>query len=171
MQGKIAGIVSFQRSGEPGADNADFFIRGVGTFGANNRSLILIDNIEVSADVLTRLPVDDIENFSILWDATAVYGSRGANGVMLVTTKTGREGSAKISFRTEQRISTPTQKLKIADPVTWMKMFNEAVTTRNPLDLEPYSQAKIENTQAGNAPIAYPAVDWLNELTRQSTTT
>lgn len=132
LQGKVAGVVSFQRSGEPGGDNADFFIRGVGTFGTNNRPLILVDNMEVTADDLARIPVDDIENFSILRDATAsaVYGSRGANGVVLVTTKVGRDGPATINFRAEQRISTPTQTLKFADPVTWMKMYNEAVITR-----------------------------------------
>src|SRR5690606_2363106 len=78
MQGKVAGMIAFQRSGEPGLDNADFFIRGVGTFGVNQRPLILVDNMEVTSDDLARIPVDDIESFSILRDATAsaVYGSR-----------------------------------------------------------------------------------------------
>ncbi len=173
LQGKVAGIVSFQRSGEPGMDNADFFVRGVGTFGTNNRPLILIDNMEVSTDDLARIPVDDIESFSILKDATAsaVYGSRGANGVVLVTTKTGKEGPASISFKAEQRISAPTQRLKLADPVTWMKMYNEAVLTRDPLGIEPYSQFKIEKTEEGADPLQYPAVDWLETLTKQTTTT
>ncbi len=173
LQGKVAGIVSFQRSGEPGADNADFFIRGVGTFGTNNKPLILVDNMEVSTDDLARIPVDDIESFSVLKDATAsaVYGSRGANGVILVTTKTGKEGPAKINFRAEQRVSTPTEKLKFADPVTWMKMYNEAVTTRDPLGVEPYSQEKIDKTADGSNPMLYPAVDWLNTLTKTTTTT
>jgi TonB-dependent SusC/RagA subfamily outer membrane receptor len=129
--------------------------------------------MEVTADDLARIPVDDIENFSILRDATAsaVYGSRGANGVVLVTTKVGRDGPATISFRAEQRISTPTQTLKFADPVTWMKMYNEAVTTRDPLGVEPYGQYKIERTAAGDDPITYPAVDWLNALTKKTTTT
>lgn len=148
LQGKVAGVVSFQRSGEPGADNADFFIRGVGTFGANQRPLILLDNMEVSTEDLARIPLDDIENFSILRDATAaaVYGSRGANGVLLVTTKQGKDGPATIAIRAEQRVSTATQTLKFADPVTWMKMYNEAVLTRDPLGVEPYSQFKIEKT-------------------------
>ncbi|MGC4234060.1 MAG: TonB-dependent receptor [Niabella sp.] len=173
LQGRVAGVVSFQRSGEPGADNADFFIRGVGTFGANQKPLILLDNMEVDADALARIPVDDIENFSILRDATAsaVYGSRGANGVILVTTKQGKEGPATIALRAEQRVSTPTQTLKFADPVTWMKMRNEASITRDPLDEEPYSQLKIDKTAEGSDPMAYPAVDWLNELTKKTTTT
>lgn len=173
LQGRVAGIVSYQRSGEPGADNADFFVRGVGTFGTNNRPLILIDNMEVSTDDLARIPVDDIESFSILKDATAsaVYGSRGANGVVLVTTKAGKEGPASISFRAEQRISMPTQKVKLADPVTWMKMYNEAVLTRDPLGIEPYSQLKIEKTEEGADPLQYPSVDWLKTLTKPTTTT
>jgi len=173
LQGKVAGVVSFQRSGEPGSDNADFFIRGVGTFGTNARPLILIDNMEVTADDLARIPVDDIENFSILRDATAsaVYGSRGANGVVLVTTKTGKEGPARVALRAENRISTPTQRLKLADPVTWMKLNNEAVLTRDPLAVEQYGQEKIEKTQAGADPLLYPAVDWLDALTNKTTST
>ncbi|AHF16019.1 SusC/RagA family TonB-linked outer membrane protein [Niabella soli] len=173
LQGKVAGVVSFQRSGEPGADNADFFIRGIGTFGSNQKPLILLDNMEVDADALARIPVDDIENFSILKDATAsaVYGSRGANGVILVTTKQGKEGPATISVRAEQRVSTPTKTLKFADPVTWMKMRNEAGLTRNPLDQEPYSQLKIDKTAEGADPMLYPAVNWLDALTKKTTTT
>jgi len=173
IQGKVAGVVAFQRSGEPGNDNADFFIRGVGTFGTNNRPLILVDNMEVTADDLARIPVDDIESFSILRDATAsaVYGSRGANGVVLVTTKVGKEGPASINFRAEHRVSTPTQKIQFANPITWMKMYNEAVVTRDPLGSEPYDQYKIERTEAGDDPIGFPAVDWLGSLTNPTTTT
>jgi TonB-linked SusC/RagA family outer membrane protein len=173
LQGKVAGVVAFQRSGEPGADNADFFIRGVGTFGTNNKPLILIDNMEVTAEDLARLPVDDIESFSILRDATAsaVYGSRGANGVVLVTTKTGKEGPANIAVRAEQRISAPTFRHQFVNPVTWMKMNNEAVLTRDPLGQEAYSQLKIDRTAEGADPMVYPAVDWLDILTKSTTTT
>lgn len=173
LQGRIAGMVSFQRSGEPGMDNADFFIRGLGTFGVNQKPLILIDNMEVTIDQLARIPPDDIANFSILKDATAsaVYGSRGANGVILVTTKVGTEGPPKINFRVEQRISTPTEKLRIADPVTFMKMNNEALLTRDPLAITPYSDEKIALTEAGSNPLLYPAVNWLDMLTKDRTTT
>src|SRR5690606_21768293 len=112
LQGRATGMISFQRNGEPGMDNADFFIRGLGTFGVGQRPLILLDNMEISTDDLARIPVDDIASFSILRDATAsaVYGSRGANGVILVTSKVGVEGRPKLAFRAEQRISTPTRK-------------------------------------------------------------
>lgn len=173
MQGRVAGIISFQRSGEPGMDNADFFIRGVGTFGVNSRPLILIDNMEVTTDDLARIPVDDIASFSILRDATAsaVYGSRGANGVILVTTKLGTEGRPKITFRAEQRVSTPTRMTQIADPVTFMRMNNEAILTRDPLAITPYSDEKIARTAAGDDPINFPAVNWLDEVTKPSTHT
>ena len=176
LQGRVAGMVSFQRSGEPGLDNADFFIRGVGTFGVSQRPLILVDNMEVSVDDLARIPWDDLESFSVLRDATAsaVYGSRGANGVIIVTTKMGQDGPAKINFRVEQRISTPTKNLDIADPVTFMKMNREAILTRNPLDRDNelvYSLEKIDRTAAGDNPILYPAVDWLDFITRKITTT
>ena len=95
LSGRIAGVISYQTSGEPGQDNAEFFIRGVTSFGAGKVDpLILIDNVEVSSNDLSRLHPDDIQSFSILKDATAtaLYGARGANGVILVTTKEGKEG-------------------------------------------------------------------------------
>lgn len=176
VQGRIAGMVSFQRSGEPGLDDADFFIRGVGTFGVNNRPLILVDNVEVSAADLARIPWDDLESFSVLKDATAaaVYGSRAANGVILVTTKLGKEGPPKINLRLEQRLSMPTKNLDIADPVTFMKMNREAILTRDPLDRDNqnvYSLEKIDKTAAGIDPILYPAVDWLGFITKKVTNT
>jgi len=172
LQGRVGGMVAFQRSGEPGLDNADFFIRGVGSFGVNKRPLILIDNMEVTTDELARIPPDDIASFSILKDATssAVYGSRGANGVIVVTTKLGTTGPAKLSFRAEQRLSAATQDLQIADPVTFMRMSNEAIMTRQP-EVPFYSEEKIANTAAGNNPLMYPAVDWLDILTKDYTTT
>ncbi|WP_346236888.1 TonB-dependent receptor [Niabella insulamsoli] len=176
IQGRIAGVVAFQRSGEPGADNADFFIRGVSTFGVNQRPLILLDNMEVTVEDLARVPVDDIEGFSILRDATAsaVYGSRGANGVILVTTKSGREGPPKIFLKAEQRVSTPTKRLDLADPVTFMVMNREAILTRDPLakdQQEVYSLEKIDRTIAGDDPNLYPAIDWLDFVTKKVTTT
>ena len=165
--GNVAGMIAYQRSGEPGADNADFFVRGITTFGSNTRPLILIDNIELSSNDLARLQPDDIESFTIMKDATAtaLYGARGANGVILVTTKRGIEGPAKISFRSEYSINTPTKKIELADPITYMKLHNEAVLTRNPLGIPPYREDKIENTlKPGSSSFIYPANDWQNLL-------
>lgn len=166
LAGRVAGLISYQRSGEPGKDNADFFIRGVTTFGYKANPLILIDGVEVTSTDLARLQPDDIASFSIMKDATssALYGARGANGVILVTTKEGAEGKLNISIRFEESLSTPTRSIDIADPIMYMKMHNEAVTTRNPLAAQPYSQEKIDNTIAGNNKYVYPAVDWYKML-------
>jgi TonB-linked SusC/RagA family outer membrane protein len=170
--GRIAGMISYQTSGEPGYDNAEFFIRGITTFGAGKVDpLILIDNVEVSTNDLSRLHPDDIQSFSILKDATAtaLYGARGANGVILVTTKEGREGKAKVSFRFENSFSAPTTTVKMADPITYMNLANEAAITRNPLAMTPYSNSKIDNTMRGTNPYAFPMVDWMDMLTKKVT--
>jgi TonB-linked SusC/RagA family outer membrane protein len=171
MAGRIAGIISYQRSGEPGVDNADFFIRGVTTFGYKKDPLILIDGVELTSDDLARLQVDDIASFSIMKDATAtaLYGARGANGVILVTTKEGREGKTQVSIRFENSFSSPTKSVKLADPITYMKMNNEAVKTRDVLGALPHSMQKIAYTEAGMNPYVYPAVDWYNMLFDEST--
>jgi TonB-linked SusC/RagA family outer membrane protein len=167
LAGRIAGLVSYQRSGEPGADDADFFVRGVTSFSyAGGGPLILIDGLEVTKGDLTRLQPDDIESFSIMKDATAaaLYGARGANGVIMVTTKQGKEGPAKISVRFENSISNPTSMIQFADPVTYMQLNNEALLTRTPTGTVPYSLEKIDKTIAGANPMVYPATDWKNSL-------
>lgn len=171
LAGRIAGVISYQRSGEPGRDDADFFIRGVTSFGYTAKPLILLDGLEVSSSDLARMQPDDIASFSIMKDATAtsLYGARGANGVILVTTKEGREGKAKASFRYESSISSPTRNIELADPITYMKLGNEAVLTRDPLGITPYSKEKIENTEKGLFPLKYPAVDWYSILFKDYT--
>ena len=118
--GRVAGLISYQTSGEPGMDNAQFFIRGITTFGADAKKdpLILIDGVELTTDDLARLNTDDIATFSIMKDATAtaLYGARGANGVILVTTKEGREGKVQVNARVENSFSSPTQNVQLADP-------------------------------------------------------
>lgn len=171
LAGRMAGLIAYQTSGEPGKDNAQFFIRGVTTFGYKTDPLILIDNVELTSEDLARLNVDDIASFSIMKDATAtaLYGARGANGVILVTTKEGKEGKAKVSFRVENSLSTPVEMVSLADPITYMRLHNEAVRTRNSLGVLPYSESKIANTIKGMNPYVYPAVDWYNELFKKST--
>jgi TonB-dependent SusC/RagA subfamily outer membrane receptor len=148
LAGRAAGVIAYQRSGEPGQDNAEFFIRGVTTFGYRTAPLILIDGIELTTTDLARLQPDDIASFSILKDATstAVYGARGANGIILVTTKQGKEGKVKVGIRIENSLSQPTKNVELADPVTYMKMANEAVRTRDPLGTLLYSEEKIAQT-------------------------
>ncbi|SEN86311.1 TonB-linked outer membrane protein, SusC/RagA family [bacterium A37T11] len=166
LAGRIAGVIAYQRSGEPGADNANFFIRGVTTFGYKVDPLILVDNVEVTTTDFARLQVDDIASFSIMKDATAtaIYGARGANGVILVTTKEGKEGKASISLRLENSVSTATKNVELADPIRYMNLNNEAVLTRDPLGALPYSDNKIDQTISGADPYLYPKTDWLEAL-------
>ncbi len=166
--GKLAGVISYQRSGEPGADNAEFFIRGVTTFGYKNDPLILIDGLEVSSNDLARIEPDNIASFSIMKDATAtaLYGARGANGVILVTTKVGRKGKAKISVRVENSISEPTRTNEFLGGVEYMELYNQSLRTRDPNALLYYSKEKIEGTRNNLDPYIYPNVDWYSELFR-----
>lgn len=173
LAGRMSGIISYQRSGEPGQDNADFFVRGVTTFGTGKANpLILIDGVELSSEDLARLNTDDIASFSIMKDAnaTALYGARGANGVILVTTKEGVEGKAKFSVRFENSFSSPASEVELADPITYMQLHNEAIRTRNPLGILPYSNEKIANTGKGLNPYAYPATDWKKTMFKNFTT-
>ncbi|WP_240755241.1 TonB-dependent receptor [Pedobacter sp. SYP-B3415] len=171
LAGRAAGVIAYQRSGEPGADNAEFFIRGVTTFGYKRDPLILIDNVEVTTTDLARLQADDIASFSIMKDATAtsLYGSRAANGVILISTKEGRTQKAAIDARIENSISAPTQNVELADPITYMRLHNEAVLTRDPLGRPPYSEQKIDNTIAGVNPLMYPTTDWRSALFKNHT--
>lgn len=179
LAGQAAGIIAYQRSGQPGQDNASFFVRGVTTFGYKQDPLILIDNVELTTTDLARLQVDDIASFVILKDAsaTALYGARGANGVILVSTKEGKEGPAKINFRSEYSLSQSTRTLDLVDPIDYMNLYNEATLTRDPTLPLPFTQTKINNTQntlnggPNNNPYVYPAVDWLKMLFKKNATT
>ena len=167
LAGRISGLVSYQRSGEPGMDDASFFVRGVTSLTYARGPMILIDGVEMESSDLARMQPDDIASFSIMKDATAtaLYGARGANGVILVTTKEGREGDATITFRVETSLSQPTRKVRLADPITYMEMFNEAVLTRDPMREPPYSREKIDNTMDPRRNIyVYPTTDWYDML-------
>lgn len=176
LAGRVAGMIAFQRSGEPGADNANFFIRGLGTFGTGKQDpLILIDNVESTPTDMARLQPDDIASFSVLRDANAaaMYGARGANGVVLITTKLGTEGKTNFDFRMENSLSTNTRNFAFADNITYMELANEAYLTR-PVDANsgqglPYWQSKIENTRAGRDPLLYPNNNWIDQLIKDYT--
>lgn len=164
--GKLSGVISYQRSGEPGKDNAAFFIRGVTSFGYKNDPLILIDGLEVTSNDLARIEPDNIASFSVMKDATAtaLYGARGANGVILITTKEGKKGKAKISVRIENSISTPTMTNQFLDGVSYMELYNKALRSRDNNALLYYSKDKIEQTKANADPFIYPNIDWYKEL-------
>ncbi|MDR3245052.1 MAG: TonB-dependent receptor [Prevotellaceae bacterium] len=170
--GRIPGIISYQTSGEPGADNAQFFVRGVTTFGTGKVDpLILIDGFEATTDDLARIQPDDVESFSVLKDASAsaVYGARGANGIIMVSTKAGIEGPAKINARIDTHIATPSRTNEYVDGITYMRMYNEARVSRNPLAGKYYDEQKIQSTIRGDDPMIYPNVDWYSQLFNNST--
>ena len=168
--GKIAGVIAVQKTGEPGADGANFWIRGISTFGSGQSPLLILDGVEITNQMLNNIPPETIESFSVLKDATAtaLYGSRGANGVMIITTKNGRDSEKMtINVRAELGVSAPTRIPKIADGVTFMETYNEARTTRgeNPR----YTREKIMGTKLGLDPYVYPNVDWYDMLFKSST--
>lgn len=172
--GRIAGVVAVQRSGEPGADGANFWIRGVSTFAGPTSPLIFIDGVEASTGDLNALSSEVIENFSVLKDATAtaLYGARGANGVMLVTTRSGRENErAKINIRVQNSFTSPTEVIKLADGVDYMNVYNFAQSTRTPEATPRFSQEKIDATIQGLDPYVYPNVDWQDYLFKGLSTT
>lgn len=167
--GRMAGVISYQRTGQPGADGASFYIRGISTIGGATSPLIVLDGVEISAGDLNTLDPEIIEGFSILKDATAtaMYGSRGANGVMIITTKTGADlRKPIINYRVEANVASPTSKIKLADGPTYMKLFNEA--TSNLGTMLPFSQDKIYGTEHNLNPYVYPNVDWYDEIFNNS---
>ncbi len=162
LAGKLSGVISMTSSGEPGSSSS-FYIRGINTFGGRTTPLILLDGVEISSGDLNNIPAESIESFSILKDAsaTAIYGARGANGVMLVTTKTGQENTkAKINVTYEHSFLTPVNEVEYADGVTYMTLYNEAQLSRTPSATQKYSNELIENTASGLYPHIYPNVDW-----------
>jgi TonB-linked SusC/RagA family outer membrane protein len=170
--GRIPGMISYQISGEPGDDLAQFFVRGVTTFGYTPSPLILIDGFESSSYELARLQVDDIESFSILKDASAaaLYGARGANGVLLVITKTGKaDVGISINARVDTHIATPTKMIEMIDAIEYMRMYNEGIITRNSIAGNFYHEQTIESTKRNENPMIYPNVDWYNELFKSTT--
>lgn len=169
--GRIAGMIAVQRSGAPRSDGADFWIRGISTTSPATSPLIILDGVQITADDLNALDPEVIAEFSVLKDATAtaLYGSRGANGVIIVTTKTG-ENQAKpsVSIRVEGYVNTPTRLPKFVDGPRFMELFNEAIANL-PTGATPYSKEKIEGTRQGLDPYAFPNVRWYDELFRNHT--
>ena len=163
--GKLAGVIATTKTGEPGS-GADFYIRGISTMNGATNPLIILDGVEISSGDLDNLDPEIIDGFSILKDATAtaMYGTRGANGVMIITTKSGRNiDKPIINFRMEGQITSPTSKPKFVDGATYMDLFNESLLNGGSTE-SPYSAEEIAGTRAGLNPYAYPNVNWYDEL-------
>lgn len=162
LVGRLSGLIGAQRSGEPGNDDAEIFIRGIATLDRGlSQPLILVDGVERP---MNDIDPEDMESFTMLKDAsaTAVYGVRGANGVIIITTKKGTPGKAKVRVRYTEGISTFTKVPELADGLTYMEVANEASATRGGGTV--YTQEKIDQTRAGTDPYLYPNVDWYNEV-------
>ena len=171
LAGQLSGVIAMTNSGEPGS-SGEFYIRGINTFGGRATPLILLDGVEISTDDLNNIPAETIESFSILKDAsaTAIYGARGANGVMLVTTKTGTENSkARVNVTYEHSFMKPTNVVEYADGVTYMQLYNEALLGRTPSAMPAYSQEQIEYTASGINPYVFPNVDWYDTMFKDMT--
>lgn len=161
LAGNVAGVIAMQRSGEPGSNQSEFWIRGISTFGANSAALVLVDGFERP---FNEINIEDIESFSVLKDAsaTAIYGSRGANGVILITTKKGKTGKINIDGKVEHTYSTRTRTPEFVDGNQYAALVNEAKITRNQ---EPvYTANELEILRLGLDPDLYPNVNWQDEM-------
>jgi len=167
LGGQIAGLISIQRSGEPGNDDATFWIRGISTFAGGTSPLVLVDGIPRA---MNDIEPDEIESFSILKDAaaTAVYGAEGANGVVLVTTKRGQSKKGVISFKTEQGFSQPTRLPEFVGSAQYLELANEANANDG---LSPiFTDELIQKYRDNVDPDLYPNTNWMEECLRKVTT-
>ncbi len=158
LAGNVPGIIAMQTSGQPGKNTSEFWIRGISTFGAGKGAYILVDGFERAN--IDDLNIEDIESFSVLKDAsaTAIYGSKGANGVILITTKHGKEGKININGKFEASYNTRTITPEFVDGVTYANLLNEANLTRNKGWY--FTPTEIELFRNGMDPDIYPNVDW-----------
>lgn len=168
LAGNVAGILARQTSGQPGQNSSEFWIRGISTFGAGSSALVLVDGFERN---MNELNIEDIESFTVLKDAsaTAIYGSRGANGVVLITTKRGKEGKVQIDTKIETTYNTRTYTPEFVDGYTYASLMNEARTTRNN---EPfYSPDDMHLLRNGLDQDLFPNVNWMDLLLKDGAPT
>lgn len=165
LAGNVPGIIAMQTSGQPGKNTSRFWIRGISTFGASSSALILVDGFE--RNNIDDINIEDIESFSVLKDAsaTAIYGSKGANGVVLITTKRGKEGKININAKIETSYNTRTITPEFVDGPTYANLLNEARVTRN---MAPqYQPEELALIETGLDPDFYPNVNWSDLLLKK----
>ena len=168
LAGNVPGVMAMQSSGQPGQNTSEFWVRGISTFGAGSSALVLVDGFPRD---LNEISIEDIESFTVLKDAstTAIYGSKGANGVILITTKKGKAGKVNVDAKFEAAYNTRTMTPEFADGYSYASMMNEALITRNQ---EPeYSPEELEILKLGLDPDLYPNVDWQDLLLRNGAMT
>jgi len=171
LAGQIAGVLAVQRSGEPGKDNSEFWIRGISSFAGGTSPLVLVDGVPRSMNDIT---VDEIESFTVLKDAsaTAVYGAEGANGVVLITSKRGSSQKPTLDIRAEFGMAKPTRLPNLANSYEFAQLYNEAAweVAGNPTSgfIDPYSKHDLEMYRTGADPDLYPDADFLGLLKDQT---
>lgn len=168
LAGNVPGIMAITTSGQPGKNVSEFWIRGISTFGAGNEAYVLVDGFERDIDDIN---IEDIESFSVLKDAsvTAIYGSKGANGVILITTKRGKSGKINIDAKVETTYNTRTITPEFVDGATYANLINESRITRN---FEPiYQPEELEILRLGLDRDLYPNVDWKDVLLKDGAMT
>lgn len=165
LSGQMAGLTTVQYSGEPGSDAASIFVRGQATFN-NSSPLIQVDGVERS---FNEIDPNEIESISILKDAsaTAVFGVRGANGVVLITTKRGKEGKAKISISTSASIIAPTESIKMADSYQYATFYNQMLANDGKAPM--FSDEIVERFRDKSDPIRFPSIDWIDYCLKDMT--
>lgn len=168
LAGNVAGVLARQASGMPGENRSEFWIRGISTFGAGSSALVLVDGFERS---MNEINIEDIETFTVLKDAsaTAIYGSRGANGVVLITTKRGKEGKVHIDAKVETTYNTRTYTPELVDGYTYATLMNEARITRNQIPF--YSDEDLHLLANGLDKDLFPNVDWMGMLLKKGAPT
>ena len=165
LGGRVPGVISMQTSGEPGRNISEFWVRGIGTFGANSSALVLIDGLEGD---INAIDPSDIESFSVLKDAsaTAVYGVRGANGVVLVTTKRGQPGKLSVTGRVNYQISSLRRTPNYLRAYDYALLANEARAVRNESPI--YTGVELDIIRDGSDPDLYPDVNWQEEILKNT---
>ncbi len=175
ISGQVAGVIAIQRSGEPGNDDAEFWIRGQSSYAGGNSALVLVDGVPRS---MNDIDTDEIETFTVLKDAaaTAVYGSEGANGVVLITTKRGKAQKTVVSFNAQYSVATPTRMPRLMPSYDYLSMWNEATwnDAGNPdwdtwsVNNAPHSAEELEMYRSGADPDLYPTSIWTDLLSKHT---
>ncbi len=163
LAGTVAGVLAVQRSGEPGYDNSTFWIRGISTFqDAGRDPLVLVDGIERD---INNIDPEEIESFSVLKDAAAaaVYGVRGANGVIIINTKRGQMGKPKVTIKAEFAGTTPVKLPDYIGAADYMQLLDDILVDNGK---EPMYTDRIAKTRAGYDPDLYPDVNWIDAVTK-----
>lgn len=170
LYGRIPGLTTMQGGFEPGKDGASFYIRGIATYGSASRTpFVVIDGMPSTMTFLQQLSVNEIESVSVLKDAaaTAIYGNRGANGVLVVNTRRGTDSPLKVDFKVQYGFQTPVRLPDYLDSYQYATLYNEALANEG--KQAAYNAAALEAYRTGSDPLLFPSVNWQDELLRKAT--